>query len=143
MHPWRPGVCRAYRCLWLRGGLEEADRPDALGALLDVSLAGGAPRLDVREATPGAFARSARLQEIAERWRRDVPVRITGPEQRDDPEAPERLLLPSGDEQLVEGERVRVYRDGRLAEERRAPRLERWLRRLALARRRRRVRSAR
>lgn len=141
IHPWRPGVCRAYRCLWLRGGLEESDRPDGLGALLDLSLASGAPRLEIREATPGAFERSPRLREIAEAWRRDMPVRVTGPEHRDDAEAPARWLLPGGEEQEVAGDRVRTYRKGRLVAERRAPRLERLLRRLVLARRRRRVSS--
>ena len=33
IHPSRPKICRAYRCLWLSGGLAEADRPHRLGAV--------------------------------------------------------------------------------------------------------------
>ena len=55
----RPAICQSYRCLWLRGGLELADRPDRLGAVLDLGSRGGFPELVVHEAEPGALAEAA------------------------------------------------------------------------------------
>jgi len=133
IHPRRPQVCRDYRCLWLRGGLDDADRPDRLGALLDVVSDGaGGARLDVREAAPGAFERSPRLRAIAKRYRASLPVRVLGPDAVHDPDAPIRILLPDGEEQQVAGDRVSVRRDGEVVARRRAPWLERQARRLAL-----------
>jgi hypothetical protein len=128
----RPGICRAYRCLWLRGGLDAQDRPDRLGAVLDLATEAGFPFLAIRQAEPGAFERSPRLREIAERFRASMPVRITTARDVLDPSRPYRLLLPGGDEQLVEGERVTLVRGGRALETRRMPWLERGLRRLLL-----------
>ena len=144
IHATRPGICRAYRCLWLRGGLDQEDRPDRLGAVLDVTSEGDSPFLAVREDRAGAFERSPRLREIAERYRESMPVRITSAADVMNPDRPYRVLLPGGEEQLVEGERISVFRDGRALATRRMPWLERSLRRLALrfqARRLRRIRS--
>ena len=132
IHATRPGICRAYRCLWLRGGLPDADRPDSLGAVLDVTSEAGAPFLAIREASAGAFARTPRLREIADEFRRSMPVRITSAEDVLDPDRPYRMLLPGGEERLVEGEMVTVLRDGWPAETRRMPWLERSVRRLML-----------
>lgn len=132
IHPTRPAICRAYRCMWLRGGLDEEDRPDRLGAVLDVTSEGGSPFLAVREAEAGAFERLPRLREIAERHRETMPVRITSAADVMNPDRPYRLLLSGGEEQLVEGERITVYRDGRALATRRMPWLERSLRRLVL-----------
>jgi hypothetical protein len=140
IHATRPGVCRAYRCLWLQGSLEEADRPDRLGAVLDLVTEGETPRLVLHEAAPGALERSPRLREIVELWRRTLPVRVIEPGEAMDPDRPFRVLLPGGEEQRVRGERVVVYRDGRRVGERRLPWLDRGLRRLVLAVRRRRLR---
>lgn len=140
----RPGICRSYRCLWLRGGLDQEDRPDRLGAVLDVSSEGGSPFLAVREAEAGAFERSARLREIAERYRESMPVRVTSASDVMNPDRPYRVLLPGGEERRVEGESISVLRDGRPVESRRMPWLERSLRRVVLrfqARRLRRFRS--
>jgi len=37
IHAERPGECRAFNCLWLRGAVEggDATRPDVLGVMLD------------------------------------------------------------------------------------------------------------
>jgi len=133
IHPRRPGICRRYRCLWLQGGLEEGDRPDRLGAVLDLASRGGFPELVVHEAAPGALDRSARLREIAERYRVAMPVRILDSQGVLDADRPFRVLLPSGDEQRVAGERVEVWRDGVRVAELRLPWLERLVRRVLLA----------
>ena len=57
--------------------LEDADRPDRLGAVLDLLQPGAVPTLRIREAQPGVYARSARLQEIAAHYRASMPVRIS------------------------------------------------------------------
>ena len=143
IHARRPGICRRYRCLWLQGALEEDDRPDRLGAVLDLASRGGLPELVVHEAEPGAFERSARLREIAERHRVAMPVRILDSGGVLDPERPFRVLLPGGDEQRVSGERVETWREGVRVAERRLPWLERIVRRAALAVRRLRLRRHR
>jgi hypothetical protein len=132
IHATRPGICRAYRCLWLRGGLEGADRPDRLGAVVDVVTAGGAPFLAIREAEAGAFECSPRLRELAARLRESMPVRVTRATDVMDPDRPYRVLQPDAEEQLVEGETVTRLRDGRVVGTRRMPWLERSLRRAAL-----------
>jgi hypothetical protein len=139
IHPRRPGICRAYRCLWLRGGLGDDDRPDRLGAVLDVVGAGGTAWLEIREAEPGAYARSPRLQAIAAEHRRAMPVRIGDFADVLDPERAFRVLLPDGEERRVEGEWTTLVRDGAPERRVRLPRLERWLRRARLAWQRRRV----
>ncbi|MDX1649145.1 MAG: hypothetical protein R3263_04755, partial [Myxococcota bacterium] len=130
IHPRRPALCRAYRCLWLQGGLGEEDRPDRLGALPDLVSDGGLPRLELREAWPGAFDASPRLREIAARFRRSMPVRVRPPGDPLDADAPFRVLLPDGEEQRVHGDRVTVLRDGVPVAERRLPWLERSVRRI-------------
>lgn len=143
IHARRPAICRRYRCLWLQGRLEEADRPDRLGALLDLASRGGLPELVVHEASPGAFARSARLREIARGYRASMPVRILDSAGVLDPDRPFRVLLPDGEEQRVAGERIEIWRDGVRVAERRLPWLERLARRAALAARRLRLRRHR
>jgi len=139
IHPQRPGICRAYRCLWLAGGLTEEDRPDRLGAVLDVVGDGGSAWLEIREATPGAFERSPRLCEIAEQHRASMPVRIGDVSRVLDPGWRFRVLLPEGEERIVEGEWTTRRRPGHPDERFRLPWLDRWLRRARLAWRRRRV----
>jgi hypothetical protein len=136
----RPAVCRDYRCLWLSGGLRDDDRPDRLGAVIDLARPGAGPILLIREALPGAFDRSTRLQEIAAEFRGSVPVRITDTGNVLDSDRPYWVLLPHGEEQRVIGERVEVFRDGRRIAERRLPWLERQVRRVALRAQRRRLR---
>jgi hypothetical protein len=133
IHATRPGVCRAYACLWLSGGLEEADRPDLLGAILDVATEGFVTRLRVHEAMPGAYERSARLREIVEAHRGGMPVRISDVSRAGEPGAPVRELGPGGAEVRVEGDVVTRLSGGRVVERRRLPWLERTLRRAALA----------
>ena len=133
IHPSRPPVCRGYRCLWLRGGLEEADRPDRLGAVVDLVQPDALPALHVREARPGVFDRSSRLQAIAERYRESVPVRIAVAGDVMDSEREVRVLLGGGVEQRIRGDRVEVHRPGLPVELRRLPWLERVVRRLVLA----------
>lgn len=130
IHATRPSICRRYRCLWLQGGLEEDDRPDRIGAVLDLLTEAGQTYLAVREAVPGALDRSRRLQRIVGRFRSFLPVRICDNAQVMNPDAPFRLLLPDGEERRIAGDEVAVYRDGRLVERRRLPWLERRARRV-------------
>jgi hypothetical protein len=136
VHPRRPAVCRRYRCLWLQGGLEEQDRPDRLGAVLDLASRGGFPELVVHEASPGGFDRSPRLREIALRHRVSMPVRILDSACVLDADRPFRVLLPGGEEQRIAGERIEVWRDGVHVASRRLPWVERFARRAVLAARR-------
>ena len=133
IHATRPPICRAYRCLWLQGSLDEEDRPDRLGAVLDLRPVGEALRLEIVLAEPGGFDASPRLRAIAESYRGSLPVRITDLAAPLDPDAPFRVLLPGGEEQRVAGERVTLLREGRVVAERRLPWLERRVRRLLLA----------
>ena len=135
----RPGICRAYRCLWLGGGLRDGDRPDALGAVLDVVVSGTSTWLEIREAEAGAFERSGRLREIAHEYRQSMPVRISDTADVLDPARRFRVLLPNGEARVVEGEWTTLVRPGRPDARLRLPWLERWLRRVGLAVRRRRV----
>lgn len=136
IHPTRPPICRRYRCLWLQGGLDEEDRPDRLGAVPDLVSEGAATRLALREAAPGAFDASPRLQEIAARFRRTMPVRISTAADVQNPDAPYRMLLPDGVEHRVQGEWTTVtHADGR-RERLRLPWLERRVRQLVLGLRR-------
>jgi hypothetical protein len=132
IHARRPAICRAYRCLWLQGGLDEGDRPDRLGAVLDLASRAGFPELVVHEAEPGAFERSARLREIAERYRVGMPVRVLDCHAVLDPDRGFRVLLPGGEEQRVRGERIETWRDGARVGVGRLGWLERIARRAAL-----------
>jgi len=131
IHATRPGICRSYTCLWLSGGLDEEDRPDKLGAILDV-VSRGLPTLRVHELREGAYEASQRLREISERYRAAMPVRIGDSERSLDPDRPYRVLLPGGEEQRVRGEEIEVWRDGRCFEKRRLPWLERKVRAASL-----------
>jgi hypothetical protein len=141
IHARRPAICRGYSCLWLAGGLEPEDRPDRLGAVLDVATEGAVTRLRVHESRPGAYERSARLREIVTQYRESMPVRISDASRAHDPEAPLRELGPGGTELRIEGDWIVRFADGRELSRRRLPWLERGLRRLALAARRRRLRG--
>ena len=132
IHPSRPKICRAYRFLWLSGGLAEPDRPDRLGAVLDVVAQGPVVRLEIRESRPGLFDASPRLAAIAEEFRSSMPVRITDVGDVLDPDRPYRLLLPEGEEHRVAGDWTEVHKPGRPLERRRLPWLERTVRRLVL-----------
>ena len=132
IHPRRPPICRAYRCLWLSGGLGEEDRPDKTGAVLDVVAQGPMIRLEIRQSRPGTFDESERLQSIAEEYRTSMPVRITDVGEVLDPDRSFRLLLPTGEEHRVEGEWTEIRRPGCVVERRRLPLLERRTRRLVL-----------
>jgi hypothetical protein len=106
IHATRPRICRAYACLWLSGALDEEDRPDRLGAVLDLVGQGHGALLRVHEAEPGALERSPRLREIVARYRVSLPVRIAAADRPLDPEAPVRELFPDGSERVVAGDRV-------------------------------------
>jgi hypothetical protein len=143
IHPGRPAICRRYRCLWLRGSLEPGDRPDRLGAVLDLSSRGGSPELVVHEAEPGIALRSVRLREIVNRYRSAMPVRILDVESVLDPDRAFRVLLPDGEELRVAGDEVETWRDGARVGAWRLPWLERLARRIAIAARRIRLRPHR
>lgn len=133
IHATRPPICRAYRCLWLQGGLEDDERPDRTGGIVDLETTGVGLRLAIRETRPGAFDGSPSLQAIAERFRSSMPVRITDAQDPMDPDRPFRVLLAEGVEQRVAGDRVELWRGGRQVESRRLPWLERMARGVALA----------
>ena len=139
----RPAICRDYRCLWLAGGLEDGDRPDGLGAVLDLVAEGGGLWLEIREAEPRVFDRSQRLREIAEEYRLSMPVRVTDVGDVLDAERSYRVLLPDGEERVVVGEWTTVRRPGQPDERRRAPWLDRLGTRLRQTWQRRRVRDYR
>jgi hypothetical protein len=130
VHAVRPGICRAYRCAWLGGAFEDGDRPDRIGAVLDLTSRGDSVRLIVRQVERGAFDRSERLREIVAEVRRSMPVEVRDVGDVLDPDRPYRILQPGGDDFEIEGDRVRVFRDGQLRSEKRAPWLERVVRRV-------------
>jgi hypothetical protein len=136
VHSRRPEVCRGYRCLWLAGSLEESDRPDRLGAFFSLTIEGSTPTLFVHEAERGAFDASPRLQEIADRFREAVPVRVCAAEDVMNPDRPYRVLLAGDVEHHVAGDRVAVFRGGVATETHRLPLLDRGLRRAILTLRR-------
>jgi len=136
IHTRRPEICRGYRCLWLSGSLEDGDRPDRLGAVLSLTTEAETPSLFVHEARSGAFNASPRLQEIANVWRESLPVRIADSESVMDPDRPQRVLLPGGEERIIAGDRITLRRPGRPDEESRLPLFDRSLRRAVLALRR-------
>ncbi len=139
IHLERPAVCRGYHCLWLQGGLEENERPDQTGGIVDLENLGMGVQLSIREVSPGAFDASPALQAIAARHREHMPVRITDTRDLGNPDRPFRVLLANQIEHRVEGIETRVYCDGALQETRRLPLLERLARRISIARRRRAV----
>jgi len=132
IHATRPSICRGYRCLWLKGSLEESDRPDRLGAVLSLASEGLTPTLFVHEREPGVFDASPRLQQIAEHFRAAVPVRIAAAADVLNPDRPQRLLLADGEEHRIEGATTRVYRGGALVETRRLGAIERAFRAVSL-----------
>ena len=129
----RPRICRAYQCMWLQGKLALEDRPDRLGAVLDLTFEAGAPLLEIREAVPGATDTNVRLRAIAGRYRAAMPVRITRAADALRADAPVRTLLANGEELLAAGDTVVRQRGGREIERTRAPLLERAARRALLA----------
>jgi Fe-S-cluster containining protein len=128
----RPEICRSYECLWRQGGLEEDERPDLTGGIVDLESVGIGLRLAIRVHERGHFDRSPALQAIADRYRNEMPVRVSDAEDVMNPDRPFRVLLPDGLLHHVEGERVDIYRDGVLVEERVLPWAERWARRLSI-----------
>lgn len=137
IHASRPTVCRGYHCLWLQGGLEDEERPDQTGGIVDLEPAGAAVRLGIREIRPHAFDESPALRAIAERFRAEMPVRIVDTRALDDPDRPFRVLLAEGVEHRVEGDRTEVFRDGVHVDSIRLPWAERFARRIGIAWRRR------
>ncbi len=133
IHAERPSICRAYECLWLQGGLEDDERPDRTGGIVDLETTGIGLRLGIREVRPGAFDESPALQAIAARYREQMPVRITDAHDIMNPDRPFRVLLAEGVEQRLSGDRMEVFRDDVLVERKRLPWAERLGRRLSIA----------
>jgi len=136
IHRERPSICRAYHCLWLKGGLDDEDRPDRIGGVVDLQTVGVETRLVIQEASPGAFEASPRLQAIVAHFRASMTVRLVEAGHVDDPDRPYRLWLPGGEEHRVEGDWRTVSRPGHEDEQRRLPLIERLARRAAIALRR-------
>jgi hypothetical protein len=132
IHSERPKICRAYSCLWREGGLPEADRPDSLGAVLDIVSTGPTVQLEIRQARRGAFAASERLQSIAAELGASMPVRISDVADVMNPDAPFEMRLPDGEVHRVAGEWTEVTRPGKPPERRRLPLPERLLRGMIL-----------
>jgi hypothetical protein len=125
IHATRPTICRGYECLWLQGGLEDDERPDATGGIVDLETVGVGLRLGIREIRRGAFDASPALQAIAERYRSQMPVRITDAEDVMNPDRPFRVLLADGIEHRLAGERIEVVREGIVIGNQRLPWAER------------------
>lgn len=128
----RPPICRAYQCLWRQGGLEDDERPDITGGIVDLETVGVGLRLGIRLRERGLFERSPKLRAIAERYRSEMPVRITDAEDVMNPDRPFQVLLADGIEQRIAGVRIEIYRDGILVEKRVLPRLERLARKISI-----------
>ncbi len=118
--------------MWLRGKLRDEDRPDRLGAVLDLVPVGGSVRLSIRQAAPNLFDRSPRLQQIAAEFREHTPVRVTDVSAVLNPDHPFRVLLPNGEEQHVAGDSVTTFRSGVKVGTARMHWAERMARRVAL-----------
>ncbi len=131
IHAERPSICRRYHCLWLQGGLEDDERPDRTGGIVDLEPTGIGVRLAIREVRTGAFGESPALQAIAARYREEMPVRISQAGDAMDPDRPFRVLLADGLEHRVEGDVLEIRRDGVRLDRRRLPWAERLGRRLA------------
>lgn len=132
IHATRPSICRSYHCLWLQGGLEDDERPDRTGGIVDLETTGIGLRLGIREVRRGAYDASPALQAIAARYREQMPVRITDAHDVMDPDRPFRVLQANGVEQHVAGDRVATYRNGVLVREERLPWADRLGRRVAI-----------
>ena len=128
----RPSICRAYQCLWRQGGLEDDERPDETGGIVDLETIGIGLRLGIRMRSIEAFDDSPKLQAIAERYRSEMSIRITDSRDVTNPDRPFRVLLPEGIEHRVFGERIEVYRDGVQTEEKSLPWAERFGRRVVI-----------
>ncbi len=132
IHPSRPSICRSYACLWRQGGLEDDERPDLIGGIVDLEAVGVGLRLGIRLRESGLFENSPKLLAIAERYRSEMPVRITDSEDVLNPDRPFRVLLADAVEQRVEGERIELYRDGVFVEVRVLPWMERIARNVSI-----------
>ena len=132
IHASRPLICRRYECLWLQGGLEEDERPDKTGGIVDLETVGVGLRLGIREVHRGAFDASPTLQAIADRYRSEMPVRITDAEDVMNPDRPFRVLLANGVEQRLAGDRIEIYQNEVMIEEKVLPWAERLGRRLSI-----------
>jgi Fe-S-cluster containining protein len=128
----RPQICRSYQCLWRQGGLEDDERPDVTGGIVDLETVGIGLRLGIRLRSLDHFDHSPELRAIADRYRSEMPVRITDAEDVMNPDRPFRVLLPNGVDHRVEGTRIDVYRDDVLVEHRVLPWAERWARRASI-----------
>jgi Fe-S-cluster containining protein len=128
----RPAICRSYRCLWRQGGLEDDERPNATGGIVDLETVGVGLRLGIRVEKRGDFERSPKLDAIARRYRNEMPVRITDAEDVMNPDRPFQVLLPEGVLHRVEGKRIDVYRDDVLIDQIVLPWAERWFRRVSI-----------
>ena len=132
IHARRPAICRGYECMWLRGKLRDKDRPDRLGAVLDLVPVGGSVRLSIRQATPHVFDQSPRLQQIAAEFREHTAVRVTDVSAVLNPDHPFRVLLANGEEQHVAGDTVTTFRNGVALETTRMHWPERLARKVAI-----------
>jgi len=112
IHADRPPVCRGYHCLWLQGGLDDDDRPDRTGGIVDLEPGGLGAQLSIREIRAEAFETSSALQAIAEKHREQMPVRVILHGDPNDPDRPFRVLQAGGLEHRVAGERIEIWRDG-------------------------------
>jgi hypothetical protein len=128
----RPQICRAYQCLWRQGGLEDDERPDETGGIVDLETIGIGLRLGIRMRSIEAFDDSPKLQAIAERYRSEMSIRITDSRDVRNPDRPFRVLLPEGIEHRVFGEKIEVYRDGVQVEEKSLPWAERFGRKIMI-----------
>jgi Fe-S-cluster containining protein len=132
IYPRRPEICRAYQCLWRQGGLEDDERPDATGGIVDLESNGIGVRLGIRMRRLEDLDSSPALRAIAERYRNEMPIRLSDIDDVMNPDRPFRVLLPEGIEQRVMGDRVEVYHDGVRVDVKTMMWAERWARRFSI-----------
>ena len=102
------------------------------GGIVDLETMGIGLRLGIRMRKLDEFDGASKLLAIAERYRSEMPVRLSDADDVMNPDRPFRVLLPEGVEHRIFGERIEVYRAGVLVEEKTLPWAERWGRRVSI-----------
>ncbi len=68
IHARRPTACKEFFCLWRMGVLDDGDRPDLAGVVLNPKTTGGVRWVQAMESTPGSLERDetfAKLNRVA------------------------------------------------------------------------------
>ena len=103
-----------------------------MGGVVDLEATGATVRLNIRLVDLDRFDDSRMLRQITERYRSQMPVRISDVQDVMNPDRPFRVLLADGVEHRVEGERVEILSGDGLVERKRMPWADRWARRVSI-----------